>query len=377
METFFASPERAGQEELEKDLQRISSDPVINGLMNILSGLLAVLNEHRQIITVNEYYLKLLNLNDVRDVIGLRPGESINCVHSHKLPGGCGTSEYCGSCGAAISIVSSLASNQPVERKCAVTVDTNGKKSDLFFKVRSFPVFTGGKRYILLFLNDISKEQQWGNLERLFFHDLKNIVHAILSRSELMVLDPQLRKEEMAAEINALSIRLSNEISIQRQLFQDGVATYQPVYHIFSLKRLLSEICSVFSERCRQTGRALTVVGDIPDMELKTDYSLAMRILINMISNALDATPDGGEVRLYVEPGPDGILLCVWNSGAIPESAGRRIFQRNFSTKDGVGHGLGTFSMKYFGEEVLGGKVDFVSSEEEGTVFRFELPTKA
>ena len=373
METHYASPERAPQAELEKDIRNISSDPVICGLMNILSGLLAVLNEQRQILAVNDYYLKLLNLEDVRKIIGLRPGESINCVHAHELPGGCGTSKYCSSCGAAIAIVSCMSSDRPVEQKCAVTVEKNGKQSDLFFKVRAIPVLANKRRYILLFLNDISKEQQWGAMERLFFHDLKNIIHAILSRSELMVLDPEMQTDQMANEINALSLRLSNEISIQRQMLQDGVATYQPVYHMVSLQRLLDEARNVFSERSLENGKRLTLRGKVPDVDIRTDYSLTLRILINMISNALEATPDDGQAELFVECDEGYVRFCVWNSGNIPKHIGKRIFQRNFSTKKGVGRGLGTYSMKYFGEGVLGGKVDFISSREKGTVFRLEL----
>lgn len=376
MKTYYASPERASREELEKDIQNISSDPVICGLMNLLSGLLAVLNECRQILAVNDYYLELLNLDDVRKIIGLRPGESINCIHAYELPGGCGTSEYCASCGAAISIVTSMASDRPAEQKCAVTVEKNGKKSDLFFRVRAIPILSGGKRYTLLFLNDISKEQRWGAIERMFFHDLKNIVHAILSRSELMVLDPEVRKVQMAHEINALSLRLSNEISIQRQMFQDGVSTYQPVYHMVSLRKLLEETCNVFSDRCLESGKRLTLAGKIPDINIKTDYSVTLRILINMISNALEAITKGQQAELFVECEEKNVRFCVWNCGHIPDSISRRIFQRNFSTKEGAGRGLGTYSMKYFGEEVLGGKVDFVSSWDRGTIFRFELPIK-
>jgi sensor histidine kinase regulating citrate/malate metabolism len=54
----------------------------------------------------------------------------------------------------------------------------------------------------------------------------------------------------------------------------------------------------------------------------------------------------------------------------LPEIA-NRIFQRNFSTKAQAGRGVGTYSMKLFGEKILGGKVSFTSSREDGTVFKF------
>ena len=376
METHFAPPERAERGVLEKEIRIVGDSPLINGLMNIVSGLLAVLNRHRQVLAVNDSFLRLLGLNDIREVIGLRPGEAINCIHAHELPGGCGTSEFCSSCGAAIAIVSCLESGRPLERKCAVIVEKDNKRSDLFFKVSSYPIIMDQQRYVLLFLNDISKEQQWRTLERLFFHDLNNIIHAILARSELMLLDPSANKEELASDINALSLRLSNEIAIQRQLFQDGVAAYQPVYHIMSLKRLLKEIRDVFSEHSLTGRKSFDITGEIPDIEVKTDFSLVMRILINMITNALEATPEGGRVELFITHEGKSILFNVWNEGYIPDSIRKRIFQRNFSTKDGPGRGLGSYSMKHFGEEVLGGKIDFISSVSKGTVFRFDMPIK-
>ena len=63
----------------------------------------------------------------------------------------------------------------------------------------------------------------------------------------------------------------------------------------------------------------------------------------------------------------------VWNSGVIPSNIQNRIFQRHFSTKASVGRGLGTFSMKLFGEKYLKGKVSFLSSVEKGTTFTFKL----
>ena len=50
------------------------------------------------------------------------------------------------------------------------------------------------------------------------------------------------------------------------------------------------------------------------------------------------------------------------------------MFQRSFSTKAARGRGFGTYAMKVLGETVLGGKVGFTASWEEGTRFHIELP---
>jgi sensor histidine kinase regulating citrate/malate metabolism len=97
-----------------------------------------------------------------------------------------------------------------------------------------------------------------------------------------------------------------------------------------------------------------------------------------MIINALEATEESGEIRVFASSDQRRVSFSVWNAASIPEEIGRRIFQRNFSTKGESGRGIGTFSMKFFGESILGGTIDFRSSEAEGTTFVLTLPrTKA
>ena len=92
-----------------------------------------------------------------------------------------------------------------------------------------------------------------------------------------------------------------------------------------------------------------------------------------MVINALEASEAGDTVKLTVEATENQVTFAVWNRASIPNQVAIRIFQRNFSTKQNSGRGLGTYSMKLFGEEVLGGKVGFFTSEEEGTRFYFIL----
>jgi sensor histidine kinase regulating citrate/malate metabolism len=93
-----------------------------------------------------------------------------------------------------------------------------------------------------------------------------------------------------------------------------------------------------------------------------------------MVINALEATNDNGEIKIWLDYIDDSLIFSVWNQGQIPEETALRIFQRNFSTKKQLGRGIGTFSMKLFGEQILGGDVDFTTSLKDGTIFRFACP---
>jgi hypothetical protein len=53
METYFAPADRANPADLEKDISFASHNPIIDALMGCVGGLLAVINERRQILALN------------------------------------------------------------------------------------------------------------------------------------------------------------------------------------------------------------------------------------------------------------------------------------------------------------------------------------
>ena len=50
----------------------------------------------------------------------------------------------------------------------------------------------------------------------------------------------------------------------------------------------------------------------------------------------------------------ESVSFIIWNETYISPNIQKRVFQCNLSMKDQFGRGFGGFSMKYFGEEVLG-----------------------
>lgn len=372
--THFAPAERKSRKELDTDIARATTNAFISGLMTIANGLFAVLNDKRQVISVNDSFIKLLGIENTEQILGLRPGETVNCIHSCEMPGGCGTSEYCSTCGAVVSIMTSMESRQPQERTCALTVEKDNQKVDLYFNVRSCPLMIEDDLYVLLFLQDISTQQHRACLDRTFFHDINNILCALVGKSELLSIQDR-PSEDKLKELHHIVLRISQEISIQNSLQKSLDVSYKPLYADVKANGILTEVDQLFHDHPLTSLRTLEVSYAPYDIAVTTDFHLASRIVINMVTNALEATPEGGKVTLSVEPFQNSVSFCVWNRGVIPEDVAKRVFQRNYSTKGSVGRGFGTYSMKLFGEQVLGGKVRFDSSEESGTTFRFTLIT--
>ncbi len=371
--TFFAPPERATDDELQYDIQIISQNPVVDGIMQTTGGLLAVLNEHRQILAVNDTLIKLLDCEDVKHFLGLRPGEAVNCIYAEEMPGGCGTSKYCETCGAAIAIVTSLSTDVPEERTCAMTVNQGERTKDFYFSVRSVPMLISKRKFILLFLQDITQQHLWAALQRVFFHDLSNLAMGLTGASEMVQLDHGNEREKMIKRIHQMSLRFSEEIALQKALSNNDFSNYSLNLHTIRVASILQDIHSFFSQHPASVGKTLVISEVEQNLLINTDPSMVIRIISNMVTNAFEATVDGGEVKLYVEKDNDTLTFCVWNKSAIPDEIARRIFQRHFSTKKEPGRGLGTFSMKFLGENYLNGKVDFSTSASKGTIFRLRL----
>ena len=338
-----------------------ASIQMIDGLLESVQGLLAVLNEHRQILVVNDTLMTMLGIKESDRLLGLRLGEAIECVHAHEEPGGCQTSKFCSTCGAAIATVVALGTERPAERECAITAEKDGGQVDLYLYVQCVPVFIEGQRFLLLFLRDISVQQQRAALERAFYHDISNVVDALLADSESLAVGEETKAQETVRRIQELASRLAKEVRIQRTLAR-GPGSYELSIREFSLDRVLHGLQKLCGSHPVARGKTLCLRQTPPDLRISSDAYLLEKVLTNMLTNAFEATEAGGEVRLWVEDSEDAVVISTWNSQQIPEDLGRRVFQRNFSTKEGEGRGLGTYAMKLLGETYLRGKVSFTSS---------------
>jgi len=197
----------------------------------------------------------------------------------------------------------------------------------------------------------------------------------LLCRSDL--LPEENDKDRVACEIRDLSERLAGEIETQRSLMYSGIYLYHPVINDVRTSRILCELEIQFAREAEVRGINLIIPAANPDLTLHTDKAIVVRVLGNMIKNSLEASESGDTVSVQVHFNDTSITFSVWNRQIIPEKMHGRVFQRNYTTKEGLGRGVGTYSMKLFGEDILGGTVDFSSSEKKGTVFSLRLPRQS
>jgi hypothetical protein len=371
--TWFAPPERASRNEVESAARVIADHSLMTALLEATDLYVMVLNQERQVLAANTEFLKALGATDLRALVGRRPGEAVACRHAWDGPAGCGTSQHCATCGAGQAIFESQQQSTTVEKSCLIDAEHDGRSVPFEFQVKASPVTLGDRTLTIVAFRDVSHENRRQVLERTFFHDILNTVGGLKGWGEILARYGEGRRAAAADKIRTLAGQLTREILAQRDLMDAEAGRLQVTVQDTEFDDIISDALTVFEGHDVTADRDIRWTRSDGPTTVSTDPGPASRVVVNMVKNALEATPPGGTVELSLAWRSEGIRLEVWNEGRIPDPVAEQIFKRSFSTKASSGRGLGTWSMKLFGEEYLGGRVDFHTGNH-GTVFSFELP---
>jgi K+-sensing histidine kinase KdpD len=376
--TCFAPAERASSEKLEVQRTSILLDDLVDALIQAVPGYAMLINQQRQIVAVNSKVLCITGADACDVLVGKRPGEALNCIHAGDAPGGCGTGLHCSVCGAVLAIVESQHEGRQAERECHITLG-GIEETVLDMLATATPIRINGERFTVFVLQDVSSEKRREVLERVFFHDIINTAGSIHGLASMLIEHdgiPSHLETEYKIWLVRLSGTLLDEIRSQRKLLAAEHGEFVPEIAPVGTRSILAEVHRLHQHNDKLPGRVL-VIADGPDFTVNSDASVLRRIIGNMVLNALEASPVGGVVTMSVHAEDSNVVFEVHNDGEISAEAQLQLFKRSFSTKSSVGRGIGTYSMKLFGERYLKGKVSFRSNRKEGTVFSFALPLEA
>jgi signal transduction histidine kinase/HAMP domain-containing protein len=126
---------------------------------------------------------------------------------------------------------------------------------------------------------------------------------------------------------------------------------------------------------------SVTISEDYPSepVLVNMDHNEIKQVFINIANNALQAMPEGGELRIRLDTARENDVIVVFSdtgAGIAPEHI-NRIFEPFFSTKEnGDGTGLG-LSISYRIVQNHGGRIEAESTAGSGTIFRVYLPRHA
>lgn len=367
-DTKFAPAYRSPREAVESDFREFINDSS-TAYLNYFPMPLMILNVNRQVVFFNQAFVDSVGESEDTASLGKRLGEILRCMCRDKESGGCGTSEHCSKCGALLAVLESIRTNSSISRDCQLLQDLNGEKNALDIRVQSAPFEFKGVTYYVVTLLDIADEKRREVMERVFFHDILNTAGSAQSLVRVLCTEGGHDLTEPLELLDRALYGLVEEIQTHKELrmAESGKYPVSPIT-VQSLE-MVEMLAKEFSTHIVAEEKNIEVASGAENYPIKSDYALLRRVLINMLKNALEATPLGGAVRFGCRLIGSKLVFEVQNETVMEKSVQFQVFKRSFSTK-GIGRGLGTYSIKMLTENYLNGIAEFESNEEVGTVFR-------
>ena len=215
-------------------------------------------------------------------------------------------------------------------------------------------------------------------------HELRTPLNAVLGFSEVLLErmfgDINERQEEYLRDIHGSGKHLLELLNEILDLSKVEAGRMDLEYSSFELRSLLEDAASMLRERASAHGISLRVeVGDDVGLVYADELRLK-QVVLNLMTNAVKFTGDGGSVVVRAVRGQGTVDITVEDTGiGVPEADRERIFEsfqqggRGSSREEGTGLGL-TLSRRIV--ELLGGRMWMESEVGVGSTFGFSLPAR-
>jgi nitrogen fixation/metabolism regulation signal transduction histidine kinase len=211
----------------------------------------------------------------------------------------------------------------------------------------------------------------------------KSIAHEIRNPLNFISLSiDHLRKKyvprgnEEKEQFESLIVSIKHEIQRLNKLVGDFLDYGKPLrlnLQDINMNNLIDEVIALVQAKAERDGiRIHYYNGELP--ALSVDPELIKTCIFNVILNAFQAMPDGGDLTVSTKTSNGKALIIVSDTGVgVSKENMPKLFDPFFSTKS-TGLGLGLAMTKRVVED-HGGKVDFQSEEVKGSTITISLPT--
>jgi len=218
-------------------------------------------------------------------------------------------------------------------------------------------------------LGDATRLSAIGETAAMVGHDLRNPLQAILNTLHLA---KDKARSGTDTGLLGLLVTVQEQADYVNRIITDLQDYARPVKTTLvevDAADLLNEVLSSF-----EIPATIKVITDIqPGTNIKADPSLLRRALTNIITNALQAMPDGGRLSIKVQRGEKTVQIKVIDSGeGVKPDVAAKIFNPLFTTR-AKGTGLGLPIAKRL-VEAHEGNIKLTSEPGKGTSILIELP---
>lgn len=215
-----------------------------------------------------------------------------------------------------------------------------------------------------------------GELSSSIVHEMRNPLSTV--KINLQALRKKVEQDETHREL--AEIALTQVLRLEK-MASDLLGYGKPLEihpEPVTLSSVAKDLLAIFQKELEEKSLSIKIRDQSGEARFMADPEQIRRCLTNLISNAIQASPKGGEIILTFQilpEKPERISISVMDNGAgIPESYQNRLFQPFFTTHE-TGTGLGLANVKKI-VEYHQGTVSASNRAEGGAVFTIILPLR-
>ncbi|HLI80504.1 MAG TPA: HAMP domain-containing sensor histidine kinase [Candidatus Binataceae bacterium] len=229
-------------------------------------------------------------------------------------------------------------------------------------------------------LNRLERFTALGQLAGGLAHEIKNPLNFIsLALDQMRTKYARRLEPDTETYVHQIAL-MKDEIRRLSELVQSFLNYGKPIEihpSPANIRELVDSVLALSESKMRAQGVQLVEeVNGVPTM-LNIDAEKIRMCFVNVIANAIQAMPDGGELRIEFHQNGDRLMITFKDNGAgIDPDVAKRVFEPFFTTKR-EGIGLGLFLSRSIVER-HGGTISIAPLEgEHGTIVTFTFPVGA
>ncbi len=249
-------------------------------------------------------------------------------------------------------------------KKAEATLETYNKNLEVLIEERTKQ------------LRDSERLAAIGQIAGMVEHDIRNPLQAIVSE---LYLAKQSMANAAPSEIKQAALESVNIIQEQVDYINNIVSNLQDYAKPLTPELVEVDICQLIFESLRTITVPDNIQASVACEEampkFRLDLTYMRRILTNLVTNAIQAMPNGGKLTINASKKAEGIRIIVEDTGVgITKEAQAKLFTPLFTTK-AKGQGFGLVVVKRM-TEAQGGTIGFESYVGKGTKFVVSLPAQ-
>jgi signal transduction histidine kinase len=225
-------------------------------------------------------------------------------------------------------------------------------------------------------LRDSERLAAIGQTAGMVGHDIRNPLQAIigdvyLAKSDVASMLESEKKESLQESLLAIEKNAEYINKIVADL-QDYAKPLRPHTEVADLKAIINDL---LTKNGLPESIQVSVKVTTDARKVMADSAYVKRIMGNLVTNAVQAMPNGGKLLINAYQEAGNAVITVKDTGiGIPDEAKPKLFTPLFTTKS-KGQGFGLAVVKRL-TEALNGTVTLESQEGKGTKFIITLPQK-